>query len=142
VGFGLSIEIPVFDRNQAAIARERATRRMLHDEYVARVFETRADIADLLEAVKSLDGEIAAARAAEPGLEKLVETYRTAVDRGQADVLSYYSAVSELARKRIDTLALRQELAETRVALELAAGLYRLNAAPLPPHDDNGKDGK
>jgi len=44
LGFGLSIELPIFNRNQGKIARERATRQKLFDEYVNRVFETRSDI--------------------------------------------------------------------------------------------------
>ena len=132
VGVGLTIELPLFDRNQAAIASERATRKMLYDEYVARVFETQSDLAQLENAAVSLAGQIAAAKAAEPGLRDLVQTYRAALDRGQADVLSYYTAVSDLARKQIDVLALRQELGETQVALELATGLYRLPATGLP----------
>jgi cobalt-zinc-cadmium efflux system outer membrane protein len=134
VGVGLTIELPLFDRNQAAIASQRATRKALHDEYVARVFETRSDVAQLRNAVDSLASQIEAAKAAEPGLEDLVRTYHVAVESAQADVLSYYTAVSDLARKRIDELALRQELGETEVALELATGLYRLSPpGPVPP---------
>jgi outer membrane protein TolC len=129
VGVGLTIELPLFDQNQAAIASERATRKRLSDEYVARVFETRSHLARLENAATFLARQIQAAETAEPGLRDLVETYRAALERGQADVLSYYTAVSDLARKRIDVLALRQELGETRVALELATGLYRLPAS-------------
>ena len=44
VGLGVSIDLPIFDRNQGAIATETATRQKLFDEYTARVFEARSDI--------------------------------------------------------------------------------------------------
>ena len=128
IGFGLTIDLPVFDRNQAAIAQERATRRRLFDEYVDRVFEARAEIAGLLSDARWLNAQIATAHAAEPGLEHLVQTYRSAVNAGQADVLSYYTAWNNLTKKQIEVLTLQQKLIETQIALELASGLYRLDA--------------
>jgi outer membrane protein, heavy metal efflux system len=132
-GFGLSISLPIFNRNQARIALERATRKKLYDEYMSRVFEARSDIAQLLALGASLDSQVRTALEAVPGLEKLVDTYRLALGGGQADILSYYTAWNSLTEKRIEVLSLRQSLAETRIALEVASGLYRLvpqNPAP------------
>jgi hypothetical protein len=53
----------------------------------------------------------------------LVETYRVAVDQGQADVLNFYIVWNRLTDQRITLLALKQRLIENRIALELAAGL-------------------
>jgi cobalt-zinc-cadmium efflux system outer membrane protein len=44
-GFGITIDLPIFDRNQGNIAIETATRQKLFDEYAARLFEARSDIA-------------------------------------------------------------------------------------------------
>jgi outer membrane protein TolC len=129
IGFGLTLDLPIFDRNQGAIAQERATRQVLFDEYVNRVFETRAEIARLSADARWLNAQIAAAQAAAPGLDRLVQTYRLAMNAGQADVLSYYTAWNNLTRNQIDLLTLQQQLADTEIALELAAGLYRLEGA-------------
>src|SRR5262249_53482589 len=43
LGFGVAIDIPIFDRNQATIATETATRQKLFDEYVSRVFAAQSD---------------------------------------------------------------------------------------------------
>ena len=59
-----------------------------------------------------------------PGLQRLVSTYRSAVDRGNADVLSYYTALSNLAQKKLAVLKLKQQLVESLLALELASGTY------------------
>jgi outer membrane protein, heavy metal efflux system len=139
MGLGVTLDLPVFDHNQGAIAQERATRQQLFDEYVNRVFEARAQIAKLLTDARWLNAQIAAARASEPGLDRLVQTYRLAVNAGQADVLSYYTAWNTLTEKQIDVLTLQWQLADTRTALELASGLYRLDAASTQGTTEKGK---
>jgi cobalt-zinc-cadmium efflux system outer membrane protein len=130
VGVGLTIDLPIFDRNQGQIAIETATRQQLFDEYVDRVFQARADVADVLEQIRSLNERIATAQAAEPGLQRLVDTYRAAMGGGQIDVLSYYTAWNELTAKRREIILLEEQLAEAQIALELAAGIYLPSAAP------------
>jgi outer membrane protein TolC len=63
-GFGITIDFPIFDRNQGNIAIETATRQKLLDEYGARVFEAHSDIATAVVDVQSLNRQIAAAEAA------------------------------------------------------------------------------
>jgi outer membrane protein TolC len=124
IGLGVTIDIPLFDHNQGSIASEKATRQKLFDEYTARLFDARADIAQALTDITALNEQIKDAQAALPSLRQLVETYKLAVDHGSADVLSYYTAWNNLAQKNLDLLKLQQQLAETRIALELAAGEY------------------
>lgn len=126
-GFGITLDLPIFDRNQGVIAQERATRQRLFDEYTSRVFEARADVAKLLNDAHWLNQQIQTAQAATPGLERLVNTYRQAVNAGQADVLSYYTAWNNLAQNRIDLLGLQEQLMETQIGLELATGRYRVD---------------
>ena len=128
IGIGVTLDLPIFDRNQGVIAQEQATRQKLFDEYTDRLFEARAEIVKRLADARWLNKQIAAAQSAEPGLDRLVRTYRRAVNAGQADVLSYYTAWNNLTQKQIEVLALQQQLTETHIALELASGLYRLEA--------------
>jgi outer membrane protein, heavy metal efflux system len=123
-GPGISIDLPIFDRNQGTIAAETATRQKLFDEYHARVFEARSDVASALVDIKSINAQITDAEAAVPNLQHLVDVYRDAVDHGAADVLSYYEAWNNLASRKLDILKLKQQLADNRIALELAAGRY------------------
>lgn len=126
VGFALSIELPIFNRNQGTIAAERATRQRLHDEYADRVFQARSDIEMILAGIGYLNRQIAAAAAAEPNLEQLVDEYRKALEAGRVDALTYYAAWSELSASRIKLLTLEGQLAQAVVALELAAGMYEI----------------
>ncbi len=123
-GLGVSIDIPVFDRNQGSIASEKANRQRMYDEYISRVFDARADIAAAVSDILAINVQIADAQAALPSLQKLVDVYKEAIDRGNADVLSYYSAWDNLSQKNLDLLKLEQQLADNRVALEIASGRY------------------
>lgn len=123
-GPGVTIELPIFDDNQATIAAEKATRQRLFDEYLNRVFEARSDIAAALSDLRSLNSQIADAQAALKGLEQLLNTYRQAFSQGNADAISYYTAWNNLTQKRMEVLKLQQQLADTKIALELASGRY------------------
>src|SRR5438552_859822 len=123
-GFAVAIDVPIFDRNQGVIATERATRQRLRDEYNQRVFEARSDIAVAIADIHSLNRQIAAAEEALPTLEKLVSSAQTAVEQRNADVLSYYTARSNLLQKRIQLIKLEEQLLEAHTALEVASGRY------------------
>jgi outer membrane protein TolC len=123
-GFGVTIDLPIFDRGQGAIAIETATRQRLFDEYATRIFEARSAIVQSLADIGSLNEQIAAAEAAMPSLERLVNTYELALGQHNMDVLSYYTAINDLAQKKIDLLKLKQQLMDNKIAIELAAGTY------------------
>jgi len=123
-GIGMTIDLPIFDRNHAAIDEEKATRQKLYDEYVERVFEARSDVATALADIEAVNQEIKANEAALPAMERLEADYRTAMNERNVDVVSYYAVRNNLTQKRIDAIKLRQELAELRSALELASGVY------------------
>jgi len=125
-GLALTVDLPVFNRNQGRIDVEQATRQRLFDEYVNRVFEARSDVEMILSRIRFLNQQIAAAQAAESDLQRLVETYRAALASGRVDALTYYAAWNDLATNRMRTLVLRMQLAEAIVALELAAGMYEI----------------
>jgi outer membrane protein TolC len=123
-GFNVAIDVPIFDRNQGVIATERATRQRLLDEYRQRVFEARSDVATAIADIRSLNQQIAAAEEALPLLEKLVDSAQTAIEQRNADVLSYYTARSNLLQKRIQLIKLQEQLLEAHTALEIASGRY------------------
>jgi outer membrane protein TolC len=124
LGFAVTFDLPIFDRNQGAISVETATRQKLFDEYLQRVFEARYDVYSAIDDLNAISRQIAAEQEAFPSLERLIETYHDALGQGNMDVLSYYFAVGNLTQKRIDILKLKQQLTDNRIALELAAGEY------------------
>jgi len=123
-GYELSADLPLFDRNQGSIALEKATRQQLFDEFINRVFEARNDIAVSVAEIESLNYQIAFAESAVPVLERLVADYEKAVNVGNADVLSYYTARNDLDKKKIEIVKLKQERIDGWIALENATGMY------------------
>jgi len=128
-GFGVTVDLPIFDRNQAVIATEKSTRQQLFDEYVSRVYEARSVIAQTLADISALADQIAAARAAIPKLERLVKAYEISLGQHNVDVLSYYTAQSDLSQQRLDLLKLQQLMMDNQIALEIASG----RTFPQPP---------
>jgi outer membrane protein TolC len=123
-GFGITFDLPLFDRNQGAIATEKATRQKLYDEYTNRVFEAHSDIASALSDIRSLNQQINTAQAALPVFQRLVDTAKSASDEGAADVLGYFQARVNLNQRSLQILKLKQQLIEAKSALELASGRY------------------
>ena len=121
-GFSVQVELPLFDRNQGNVASERATRQTLKDEYAQRAFEARNDIASAIADIRAYNAQIAAAAEALPLLERLTDVARTAASAGNADVLGYYEARSNLLQKRLQLIKLEEQLMETKTALELSSG--------------------
>ena len=123
LGFAVTVDLPIFDRNQGAIAVETATRQKLFDEYVERVFEARFDVYSAIDDLAAISGQIAAEQAAIPS-QQFMDSYQDALDRRNIDVLSYYAAISSRAQKQLEILKLKQQLMDNQIALELAAGEY------------------
>jgi outer membrane protein TolC len=124
IGLGVSLDLPIFDRNQGNIANETASRQKLFDEYADRVFEARWDIVTAIDDIRSTNAQIADAEAALPGLQRFVDVYREALDKGNTDVLSYQAAETSLISKQLAVVKLKQQLVENWITLEIAAGEY------------------
>jgi outer membrane protein TolC len=139
IGIGLTVDLPIFDRNQAAIALEQATRQKLFDEYSSRRIAARSEIELAALEIDSINKQIAAAEASIASLQRLTQAYEKALQQGNTDIVSYYTARGDLARKQIDLTKLKQELVQQWIALELASGQFLpLNApsATTAPSDD------
>jgi outer membrane protein, heavy metal efflux system len=126
VGLGVSMTIPILNRNQGQVALQRATRQQLFDQYTNRLFQSRADIAELLVIIDLLNQQIASVRHAIPDLADLVKAYEEAIGIGQVDVFNYYVAWNNLTDKKIDFLSLELQLLQAKIALEVASGLYQI----------------
>ena len=126
LGAGIAVTLPIFDKNQGVIALASATRQQLFDEYSNREFQAKADIAELLVTITSLNKQIESVNHAIPNLETLVNAYRVAIEHGQIDVLNYYTAWNNWIEKRVELLTLQLQLVEARIALEIATGIYDL----------------
>jgi cobalt-zinc-cadmium efflux system outer membrane protein len=124
IGFTADIELPIFDHNQGDIALQTATRRALFNEYADRRFEARSDVVGALDDIAAIEDLLTVTAEEIPAQQTLVNTYKTSLEKGTVDVLSYYTAVGDLQQKKLNVIKLKQQLVENLIALEIAAGEY------------------
>lgn len=122
IGLGISLSLPVFNRNRGLIRIARATREQLFAEYAARLHQTRADIATLHADLQRVATERSALEQALSALEKAEKTMRTAVKRHDVNFISYDVVRANLLDKELRLLELKQASAEQYIALQLALG--------------------
>lgn len=122
VGFGVTLDLPLFDRGQGRVAVEKATRQQLFDELAARTFEARADAARAYAELAGIGAQIDTAEKTAATLQTLVSGLEAARGRGDADIVQLNQARNDLGEARAEALRLRQERAELRIAVEAATG--------------------
>ncbi|MDR3510457.1 MAG: TolC family protein [Caulobacteraceae bacterium] len=127
IGPAVNFTLPLWNRNQGGVAIARATREQLRAEYDARLFATRADIADLTSALALERRQRAAIVAQAAALERTAAASETAAGRGDVARTAAQAARQTAADKAVALAGLDQAIAEQTVALELAVG------APLQP---------
>lgn len=121
-GVGVTVDLPIFDRNQGQIEIGKATRRQLFDEYVARVAEARTQVGQALANLAMVRAQLQTVEGSLPELSQLVASNETALRTRNADESAYREARSALATRQIEQSLLRQEMVELGVALEIATG--------------------
>jgi len=129
LGFGLSIDLPIFDRNQGHIAIERADRQKLFDEYRNRLFVAQSNIAGSISTLRALNRQIKHTAKSIVETNNLLMKYRQAIGTGQADILTYNNTWNTLTRKRLDLITLRSNLMETAIRLALESGYYKIESS-------------
>ena len=125
-GFTIGLTLPVFNRNRGNIAIESATREKLRAEYQARLDMAHSEIERIL---LGLPAQTERLDQLDAGLRFLVPAAQTAQRAFKADaidVLTYTSLQATVLAKRQEAAALRQSIAEQRLALQGLLG------GPLP----------
>ena len=122
LGPSVAFTLPLWNRNRGGIAIERATRAALQAEYEARLFQTRAQIAAAVEALRILGRQRAAILRDLPALERFAAANRRAADRGDLALATAITAEQALRDKQILLAQAERDIAEQMIALELLTG--------------------
>ena len=120
--FGVTADLPLFDRNQGQIAAGTATRQQLFDEYVARVAEARAEVVQILSNLAVARAQLRTLDAELPDLEAQAASLDRAMQSRNADAQAWRDAHAALLARRAEQAKMRQDILEMGVALELATG--------------------
>jgi outer membrane protein TolC len=127
VGPSISLELPVFNRNQGNIAIERATREQLQAEYAARLAAAVGQVKASSSEIEQLRAQLAQARRERPETQRAAHNAESAFASGNIDERSYVDLVTTDIAKAAQILLLEQALMEQEVAIETSIG------AGLPP---------
>ena len=137
----LTIDLPIFDRNQGGIAVEQATREQLYREFNARISAATGEIGALLSEQALLSRQLADL---EPRLKEartIAEKTEAVFKQGTFDERAYVDIeVARLARER-EKVGLQQALLEGQVGLAtlVGAGTPQVAIQPeAPPADPLG----
>jgi len=118
----VNVSLPIFDRNQAKVALESATRERLRHEYEARVVATRASLDALTRVGQVIARRLPEVTSSIAPLARIEAVERVAADRGDLDRLVYQTVRTSLVEQRLQEATLAQGLAETWVGIATACG--------------------
>ncbi len=121
-GYGVTVDLPLFDRNQGRIAAGAASRQQLFDEYVARVAEARAEVVQILANLSVARAQLRTLDAELPDLEQLAAALDRAMQTRNADAQAVRDAHGTLLARRAEQAKMQQDVLELGVALEIATG--------------------
>jgi len=126
-GWGITADLPIFDRNQGQVAIGQATRQQLFDEYVARVAEARSQVGEILDSLAVAQAQLRNASEGLPALRQLAQSFDAAMKTRNADLPAARDARGALAAREMEAAQLQQQVLELEVGLEIAAGRPLLN---------------
>ncbi len=121
-GVTLTVAIPIFDRNQGAVAAEKASRQLLADEFIARVATAHSDVAKALADFRLIRRQLDATETALAARRRLAVALEKAFRENGVEAALVYTARADVTSSEGDLLKLETTLAETAAALALATG--------------------
>jgi outer membrane protein TolC len=127
-GIGITLTLPIFDRNQGPIAIEKATRKRLYDEYQARLNAAYAEVKSLLKQSAQVNRQYSEVTAVLPEMERTAANAKSALDEGDLDITTYTDLQAAFLKKRLEAIALERTLMEQRIVLRTMLG------SDLPGH--------
>ena len=135
IGFGITMNLPIFNRNRGNVAIEKATRQRLHDEYEMRLNKAYGEISQLLADQHLTERQLVEAREGRSLLTEAAANAEAAFKAGNIDETAYLALRLSLTNKEIEEINLLQLLLEQRVALQTVIG----GELPVKP-DSGGKN--
>jgi outer membrane protein TolC len=128
----LTLELPIFNRNQGNIAIERATRQKLHDEFAARLAAATGEAQTSAAAQALIERQLAARRVQFADADAIASHAEAAFRAGDLDERGYVDLALTRSLTEQDIVALEQILLEQQVALAtlMGAGMPAVTLSP------------
>ncbi len=121
---GITISLPIFDRNQGNIAIEHATREQLWEEYRARLATAYGEAKRLISELQLLEAHYRSSLESVRKLRETVITAEPAFSAGNLDERTFLDLRTSLLAKEITTAKLEQAIWEQRIGLQTLIGSH------------------
>jgi outer membrane protein TolC len=123
----LTMDLPIFDRNQGNVAIEKSTRAQLRAEFNARLSAAHSEVLASLATQRLIARQLEEERAELPVLKGFASQAENAMNAGNIDERAYVDLVSANYAKQQAVLTLEQLLLEQEVAIAtlIGAGMPR-----------------
>jgi outer membrane protein TolC len=137
----LTMDLPIFDRNQGNIAIERTTRDQLRAEFEARLSAAHSEVLASLATQRLLGRQLEEERAELPVLKGFAEQAEGAMRAGNIDERAFVDLVSAYYAKQQAVLTLEQQLLEQEVAIAtlIGAGMPRASMPTEAAYEELGQ---
>jgi outer membrane protein TolC len=122
LGPQITLDLPLFNRNQGNIAVERATRQRLHDEFTARLATAKAEVQSLLADMALLQTQLAVKQPQLAELQQVAARAGSAYRNGDLDERTYVDVLSARNAKQQEILGIEQILLEQQIAVATLVG--------------------
>ena len=123
LGPQVTMDLPVFDRNQGAISQEGAAREQLYLEFTARLQAARSEVEGLLSDYLLLQKQLASKKDLLDRLDPAAKRAQSAFENGDIDERTYVDLIATRNSKRQEVLALRLTLFEQDIAIAALIGV-------------------
>jgi cobalt-zinc-cadmium efflux system outer membrane protein len=121
-GGDINFDLPIFNRNRGVISIAKATREQLYQEYIARLHQTRADIATLVADLNLIQQQKSILKKVLPEMIKTEKLMREGMLSGNVTLINYEVVRANLLNKKLKLLLLKQDGSEQTIALQVALG--------------------
>jgi outer membrane protein TolC len=121
-GAGVTLTLPLFNRNRGAIAVERATREQLRAEYEQRLNAATGDVHRILAEQRIDRRQLAEVDQGLAELARAAARSNAAFTAHNVDALAVATLQASLVAKRVEQVNLEQAMLEQQVALQMLIG--------------------
>ncbi|MDE2029110.1 MAG: TolC family protein [Alphaproteobacteria bacterium] len=127
----ITLDLPIFNRNQGAIAAQRATRRKLHDEYDNRLNAAEGEAEAMMQARILLWKQFAETKYALQAARRAAAQAQAAFKAGNIDERSYVDLQMVALNQHQRMIDLHRAMLEQQVALATLLGVGMPTVKPL-----------
>jgi outer membrane protein TolC len=118
----ISLELPIFNRNQGNIAIETATRQQLYAEYDARLTAAAGQVRGMMAEIELLSHQLETVRRDLAGTRRVASQAESAFNAGNLDERSYVDLVAARLTKEAEIVTIEQSLMDQQVAIATLIG--------------------